>query len=89
MSDYVAQFLAKGGKIQTVAEGEGLNLSPRDWHKINTGECTQYARGASERARLETENAAERERELFQDARMTGSTVEEAYEYAQRGKYNR
>jgi hypothetical protein len=41
MSDYVAQFLAKGGKIQTVAEGEGLNLSPKGWNaKVRDPEVT-------------------------------------------------
>lgn len=29
-----AQFAAKGGKVQQIAEGEGLGLTARDWGQV-------------------------------------------------------
>jgi hypothetical protein len=81
-----AAFLAKGGTVSKVAEGEGLNLSPREWHKVNTGECTQYARGASERAQADREAQDERKREAYRAVRLDGGSESEALDYMRRAR---
>ncbi len=35
-NDLIAAFLAKGGKIQTVAQGESLGLTDRQWYRKGT-----------------------------------------------------
>ena len=34
--DLIAAFLAKGGKIQTVAQGEGMGLTDHQWYRKGT-----------------------------------------------------
>lgn len=45
-NDLIAAFLAKGGKIQTVAQGEGLGLTDRQWYRKGTdaGIAPRYTR---------------------------------------------
>jgi hypothetical protein len=35
-NDLIAAFLAKGGKVTTVAEGQGLGLTDRQWYRAST-----------------------------------------------------
>lgn len=58
--DLIAQFLARGGKITKVPEGEkALDLSPRDWAKAirEPGTIQGRTRDADE-ARLHAREAA-------------------------------
>ena len=44
--DLIAAFLAKGGKVQTVAQGEGMGLTDRQWYRKGTdaGIAPRYTR---------------------------------------------
>jgi hypothetical protein len=45
-NDLIAAFLAKGGKVQTVAEGAGMGLTDRQWYRKGTdaGIAPRYTR---------------------------------------------
>ena len=45
-NDLIAAFLAKGGKVQTVAQGEGMGLTDRQWYRKGTdaGIAPRYTR---------------------------------------------
>lgn len=60
LEDLVAQFLARGGQVTKVSEGQtALNLSPREWAKAirEPGTVQSRAREAED-ARLHAREAA-------------------------------
>lgn len=79
MSDYQAQveaFLARGGKITRAAEGEGLNLSAKDWYnKVSDGPAvvTVIEETVCEDGNLLAEDA-------YRAAKMSGASDEAAWE---------
>ena len=88
MTDYQAQveaFLARGGKITRAAEGEGLNLSAKDWYnKVSDGPAvvTIIEETVCEDGNLLAEDA-------YREAKMSGasdSAAWEEYDYARKGE---
>lgn len=64
-SDLVAAFLAKGGAIKTVAQGEGLGLTARQWYRKSTD-------AGIPASRVSAEQHAEQRMEQVREAALMG-----------------
>lgn len=65
--DLIAAFLAKGGKIQTVAQGEGMGLTDRQWYRKGTD--------AGLTSTVSREQASEQRMEQVREAALMGGTA--------------
>ena len=65
--DLISAFLAKGGKITTVAQGESLGLTDRQWYRKGTdaGIAPRYTR----------EQMSEQRTEQVREAALMGGTA--------------
>jgi len=78
MSDYLAQFLAKGGQVKTLPEGASNGMTERDWQYAVRGE-TPPSKARNSLAGLHAMERddwnEERRMELLREARHMGGTA--------------
>ena len=79
--DYVAQFLANGGKVKQIASGtRAIESDKRIYAAMRNG---TKAESDDSRITRQAESRAELRRELFLQARFNGASIEQAHRDAE------